>query len=99
MNSEKMWRMLIRLKIVINDTIFLNLDMPWKTDYSTKIDKFLFIFKKTDWERFDVWISHRFIESLYEYMNLSEKYEVDILHKCNSISSVHYQEAKLLSCQ
>ena len=36
---------------------------------------------------------------LYEYMNLSEKYEVDILHKCNSISSVHYQEAKLVSCQ
>ena len=73
MNSEKMWRMLIRLKIVIHDTIFLNLDMPWKTDYITKIDKILFIFKKTDWERYDVRISHRFIDSRYMNMNQEKK--------------------------
>ena len=39
--------------------------MPWKTDYITKIDKILFIFKKTDWERYDVRISHRFIDKFY----------------------------------
>ena len=75
MNSEKMWRMLIRLKIVIHDTIFLNLDMPWKTDYITKIDKILFIFKKTDWEKYDVRISYRFIDSLYKCVNFALRYD------------------------